>query len=257
MKDEIILHQDPKGNYTVDIVGLMYLLKTKGLPDNSEVVMIDEFDDEKVFFVEELDESSILMAEEDDSLFELDEESVLATFYIDTSAGEVIAEKSVKQKSEQFDSIHYEEALARISHGETVYLDFGVNYQMKPMNKKDQLSADMMMKGLWFTSDKVKGKKKTEKEKPKKDLKSLLQNFLETHDKEVAAANEDIPFKPSKTDEEEMEDFFKQLSKNKNYKKTQKETKDSFEQLFMEELTKLLFLEGLDIEFYDDEDDYL
>lgn len=29
MNDQIVLHQDEDGNYTVDVVGLMYLLKTK------------------------------------------------------------------------------------------------------------------------------------------------------------------------------------------------------------------------------------
>ena len=42
MNDQIVLHQDEDGNYTVDVVGLMYLLKTKALPDGSIVSIIFE-----------------------------------------------------------------------------------------------------------------------------------------------------------------------------------------------------------------------
>lgn len=161
MNDQIVLHQDEDGNYTVDVVGLMYLLKTNALPDGSEVYVVFEDESEESYLVSRQGKTSFLLNTETNALFEVYPRSLEATFFIDVEAGAEIAlsSKEISQK-QHYEQIHYEEALTRIKNGETVYVDHDF-HEMEAINLQKPLNADMIVEGTWFTSQEVKGIKDT------------------------------------------------------------------------------------------------
>ena len=259
MKDQIILEQDENGNYKVDIIGLMYLLKKDELPENSEVLM-EYQDGEQVSYVVCAEESGSFLIADDgyDSLFELDEDSLHAIYYIDTEAGEDVVEKvTARDQKEHLDSIHYEEALMRMEKGEKVYLDYGIEFQMKLMDKHKDLTPAMILEGIWFTSERLRGKKEQSLNEENEDkLESLLSQYLAEHEKEVAQSKRSVLPKQSAKDEEDMMKFFKMLETPPS--KDEEEDTDALEEELIRKLVEMLLTGEIEIrlETEDEDDDY-
>lgn len=213
MNDHIILEMNEDGGYVVDIIGLVYLLKKKLIPENSEVLSILESGYEVNYVVCEEAGSYFLMVdeaefdeqdfEEDDYLsayFEIDEDAMAATYYIDTAIAEDGAGQNFEPLNKvHYQNVHYEEALTRMKNNETVYLDYE-DYDMKEIDSRAPLSPGMVMDGLWFVSEETKGIKHTntkketanknlwaeaEKSQPKDELSLLLENYFAQHERSV------------------------------------------------------------------------
>ena len=254
MNDQIVLHQDEDGNYTVDVVGLMYLLKTKALPDGSIVSIIFEDDEEETYYVTTGKRTSFLVHAETSALFEIYPRALEAVYYIDVEIGEMLALNSNQiEIKQQYEQIHYEEALTRMKNGETVYLDFGKTAEIKKMDSSDSLTADMVIEGTWFTSPEIKGKKNpalrnktSEIDMPSLDsLFDRLETFLEEEEKKERKLK-----KASKNGEKKD----KKKDKKKSAAKGDLEMEDLLDYLLTEEFVKALEADGFDIEIVDLDD---
>lgn len=261
MKDQIVLHQDEDGNYFVDIIGLMYLLKTNALPDGTQVLAIFESGEETEYAVISDGETSILCYEGMEELvFGLDEDSIHA-FY-EVTINEPKEKDSVLPRYEQ---IHYEEALTRMKNGEKVYLDYG-DYDMTLVDNQKTFSPEAVLNGIWFTSEAIKGVKKTKSvpERPSNlspdTLFDRLEKFLQAEEMIVPPASKEKKDKKQK----------KNKKKKKTSSKTEADMEQMLEQMFKKEnlgLDELLSsledygfeLEILDLDDFNPEDfeDYI
>ncbi len=224
MKDQIVLHQDENGNYLVDIIGLMYLLKTNALPDGTQVLAIFESGEETEYAVISDGETSILCYEGNEHLvFGLDEDSIHA-FY-EVTINEPKEKESILPRYEQ---IHYEEALTRMKNGEKVYLDYG-DYDMALVDNQKTFSPEAVLNGIWFTSEAIKGVKKTNfvSETPSNlspdTLFDRLEKFLEAEEMIVPPAPKEKKKKKKKKKkalsktEADMEEMLEQMLKKENF----------------------------------------
>lgn len=213
MNDHIILEMDKNGGYVVDIIGLVYLLKKKMLPENSEVLSVLESGYQFSYTVHQEEGSFFLSAdfEEDEEnhdflegdemewisdYFEIDEDAMNATYYVNTAVATEFKPELINTQTDiHYENVHYEEALTRMKNGETVYLDYE-EFDMQKMTVGDALSPAMVMDGLWFISEETKGIKKENlslKESSFEDLMAvspdrlslLLINYLEEHERKV------------------------------------------------------------------------
>lgn len=260
MKDQITLHQDENGNYLVDIVGLMYLLMTNELFDQSEVRAILESGEELPYLVCVDGESSYLIAQDGhDSLFQLDDETIHAFYEIDMLNDNEPNLSHNRSNKIDYEQIHYEEALTRMKNGETVYFDYE-DADMEIVNGEHTFSPEVILDALWFTSNGVKGKKpKTLQQAPKNALPSVdsifdrLENFL---------LEEEVKEKKIKKDKKTKKKEKK--PKKKAPSKTELEMEDLLDYLFSEDALAALSDQGFEIEIvdlddidFDDLEDYL
>lgn len=257
MNDQIVLHQDEDGNYTVDIVGLLYLLKTNAIPEGSIVSVIFEDDEEETYYVTAGERTSFLVSAQTDALFEIYPRVLEAVYYIDVEVGEMLALNSTRiEPAQQYEQIHYEEALTRMKNGETVYLDFGKTTEMKKMNSADVLTADMVIEGTWFTSPEIKGKKdpSLRKKAPEIEMPTLdslfdrLETFLEEEEKK------ERKLKKRASKEGKDKDKKKDKKKKKTAAKGDLEMEDLLDFLLTEEFVKALEADGFEIEIVDLDD---
>lgn len=249
MNDHIILEMDEDGSYIVDIIGLVYLLKKKMIPENSEVLSVLDSGYEvsytvceekgSYFLMADIDEETIEEYLEDDDgdwlsdYFEIDEDAMNAIYYVDmASIQEPRTGLFDTETNIHYENVHYEEALTRMKNSETVYLDYE-EYDMQEMNSTDSLTAGMVMDGLWFVSEAKKGMKKfrPEQSKPKQskwiqpeqsklvqsneandELSLLLNRYFEEHDRKVLQPPKPKP-KPKTVSKEVIseEDFLDSL----------------------------------------------
>lgn len=214
MNDHIILEMDEDGCYIVDIIGLVYLLKKKMIPKNSEVLSVLDSGYEvsytvceekgSYFLMADIDEETIEEYLEDDDgdwlsdYFEIDEDAMNAIYYVDmASVQEPRTGLLDTETNIHYENVHYEEALTRMKNSETVYLDYE-DYDMQEMDSSDSLTPGMVMDGLWFVSESTKGMKnfrpeQTKTEEPKfiqskedhDELSLLLKRYFEEHDRKV------------------------------------------------------------------------
>lgn len=164
MNEGIVLSKDKDGNYLVDLVGLLYLLKTEALAEGNLVYMIiDETEEMATYAVESSKNNYYLRHIEEKSLFELTPFALNATYLVD------IEPTAVPSKAE-YTEIHYEEALHRMKNGESVFLDTEGKASMQKCSKETHLSAEAILKGTWFiTTETSKPKAKQKKKKSKTD----------------------------------------------------------------------------------------
>lgn len=238
MNDHIILEMDENGGYVVDIIGLVYLLKKKMIPENSEVLSVLKSGYEVSYIVCQEEGSYFLMVDDDElyeetidsevflsTYFELDEDVMSATYYVETAVSEDEWNGSFDDKPQiHYQNIHYEEALTRMKNGETVYLDYE-KYDMKEFDGKMALSPGMVMDGLWFVSEETKGlkakpanaqkafkKESLQELAPDDQLSLLLKEYFAKHERNVWSTEKPKPtVKKEKKSKESEEAFMENL----------------------------------------------
>ena len=172
MNEGIVLSKDKDGNYLVDLVGLLYLLKTEALAEGNLVYMIiDETEEMATYAVESSKNNYYLRHIEEKSLFELTPFALNATYLVD------IEPTAVPSKAE-YSEIHYEEALHRMKNGESVFLDTEGKTSMQKCSKETTLSAEAILKGTWFIATEANNTKTKKKQTTKRKQADLSPDNL-------------------------------------------------------------------------------
>ena len=218
----IFINKNSEGVLTTDITGLLYLLREKKVEPNSLVeafsnnrftqgqeMLIDTYFEEDEDFAIELDfyldlgESEIDlndMFEFDFPMnFELDELTVGAKYLI-YPVDEVM--------NRHIYIISFNEALERIEKGQTVYLDFMSDNEFEPIDSDDEITADMLIEGVWGITTKEED---SFKEDPKKVKK--INPFEESVDTLEERMNQYLlkDMKPKNLNDKEKDDLIEDL----------------------------------------------
>ena len=231
----IFINKDSDGVITTDITGLLYLLREKKVEPNSliEAFSKNSFTEGKemlidTYTVEETTIGDYILSrqEDDDFAIELD-------FYLDLGEGEIdlndmfefdfpmnfeLDELTVGAKYLIYPAdevmnghiyiISFNEALKRIEKGQTVYLDFMSDNKFKPIDSDVEITADMLIEGIWGITTKEED---SFKEDPKKIKK--VNPFEESVDTLGERMNQHLlkNMKPKNLNDKEKDDLIEDL----------------------------------------------
>ncbi len=181
--------RDDEGNILTTLAGVFYFLTSDQVPVGSDVYLIQEVGDQDDLYY-------CFTKAEPMADWTVTDEMFSAAFLIDTEG--VFKEEQPEQP--QFDLIHYEEALARMSKNETVYRYDGK--EMVPCTcESTALTIREMVFEDWFVCSADKGVKRAfepelQQEKLSRQSPATLQDRLE----QFMAANEEEVLKQGSTD---------------------------------------------------------
>lgn len=231
----IFINKDSDGVITTDITGLLYLLREKKVEPNSliEAFSKNNFTEDQemlidTYIVEETTIGDYILSrqEDDDFAIELD-------FYLDLGEGEIdlndmfefdfpmnfeLDELTVGAKyiiypvdevmNGHIYIISFNEALERIEKGQTVYLDFMSDNKFEPIDSDVEITADMLIEGVWAITTKEED---SFKEDPKKVKK--VNPFEESVDTLQDRMNQHLlkDMKPKNLNEKEKDDLIEGL----------------------------------------------
>ena len=231
----IFINKDSDGVITTDITGLLYLLREKKVEPNSliEAFSKNSFTEGKemlidTYTVEETTIGDYILSrqEDDDFAIELD-------FYLDLGEGEIdlndmfefdfpmnfeldeltVGAKYLIYPVDEVTNGHiyivsFNEALQRIEKGQTVYLDFMSDNEFEPIDSDDEITADMLIEGIWGITTKEED---SFKEDPKKVKK--VNPFEESVDTLEERMNQYLlkDMKPKNLNDKEKDDLIEDL----------------------------------------------
>ena len=231
----IFINKDSDGVITTDITGLLYLLREKKVEPNSliEAFSKNSFTEGKemlidTYTVEETTIGDYILSrqEDDDFAIELD-------FYLDLGEGEIdlndmfefdfpmnfeLDELTVGAKYLIYPAdevmnghiyiISFNEALKRIEKGQTVYLDFMSDNNFKPIDSDVEITADMLIEGIWGITTKEEDSFKEDSKQVKK-----VNPFEESVDTLQDRMNEYLlkDMTPKNLNEKEKDDIIEDL----------------------------------------------
>ena len=231
----IFINKNSEGVLTTDITGLLYLLREKKVEPNS---LVEAFSNNKftqgqemlidTYFVEETSLGDYVLSRQEDEDFAIE-----LDFYLDLGESEIdlndmfefdfpmnfeLDELTVGAKyliypvdevmNGHIYIISFNEALERIEKGQTVYLDFMSDNEFQPIDSDDEITADMLIEGIWGITTKEED---SFKEDPKKVKK--VNPFEESVDTLEERMNQYLlkDMKPKNLNDKEKDDLIEDL----------------------------------------------